>query len=70
MAIIFVFGVNHPSPADRVTLVMTAIFAIEPDLNGFSTLSGYLLETLQCEVIKIPAALLAHVTTLPGECLK
>ena len=71
MAIIFVFDVNHLSPADRVTLVMAVVrFAIEPGLNGFSTFSGYLPEALRSVVIRIPAALLAHVTTSPGEALE
>ena len=43
MAIIFVFDVSHPSPAERVTLVMAAVqFATVPDLNGANTFSSYL----------------------------
>ena len=71
MAIIFGFDVSHPSPAERVTLVIAAVrFAIVPDLNGANTFSGYLPEALRSVVMRIPAVLLAHVTTLPGEALE
>ena len=71
MVIIFDFDVNHPSPADRVTLVIASVrFAIVSDLNGANTFSGYLPEALRSVVIRIPAALLAHVTAPPGEALE
>ena len=71
MVVIFDFDVSHPIPAARVTLVIAAVrFAIVPDLNGANTFSGYLPEALRSVVIRIPAVLLAHVTTPPGEALE
>ena len=69
--IVFVFDANHPSPAERVTLVMAAVrFAIVPDLNGANTFSGYLPKALRIVVIRIPAVLLVHVTAPPVEALE